>query len=279
MYRLRFQGCQPKLGRQTTPRLPVSPRRAGSRTSELTRPRHRCTCMLTVSNSEKRSLVLYVLRLGRFISSMSLCLASALRRCEVRCELRHSVTLKAELRRSIEVKLSWPEIIFVAELSTVFKKSQIYQLLPFAFDAQSGGRLVLLEQNISGSLAPSLSPSLQGYRIMLFLSCKKKKKKKEKRTEDIPAAVKTDICAFWLKPLDLHFVSSIQVWKTLFSFGGRNLRAQSKSRDSTNDGSTWRFLLVARHAATLGLWRVIPRVGELPFLKGFSLWTNQSERV
>ena len=43
--------------------------------------------------------------------------------------------------------------------------------------------------------------------------------------------------------------------------------------------STWRFLLVARQAATLGLWHAIPRVGELPFLKGFSLWTNQSERV
>ena len=26
-------------------------------------------------------------------------------------------------------------------------------------------------------------------------------------------------------------------------------------------------------------WRAIPRVGELPFLKGFSLWTDQSERV
>ena len=43
--------------------------------------------------------------------------------------------------------------------------------------------------------------------------------------------------------------------------------------------STWRFLRVARQAATLGLWHAIPRVGELPFLKGFSLWTNQSERV
>ena len=81
------------------------------------------------------------------------------------------------------------------------------------------------------------------------------------------------------KPFGLHVVSSIQVWKTFFSFDERNLREESKSRDSTNDGSTWRFLLVARHAATLGLWHAIPQVGELPFLKGFSLWTNQSERV
>ena len=51
----------------------------------------------------------------------------------------------------------------------------------------------------------------------------------------------------------------------------KDLRAQSKGCDSTNDGSTWRFLLVARHAATLGLWHAITRVGELPFLKGFSL--------
>ena len=90
-------------------------------------------------------------------------LKSALRRCE----LCHSVTLKAELRirRSIKVKFSWTEIIFVAELSTVFEKSLIYQL-PFAFDDQSAGMLVLLKKN-SGSLVPSLSPSLQGYRIML----------------------------------------------------------------------------------------------------------------
>ena len=45
-----------------------------------------------------------------------MCLESALRRCE----LRHSVTLKAELRRSIEVVLAGNP--FVAELSTGFKK-------------------------------------------------------------------------------------------------------------------------------------------------------------
>ena len=42
--------------------------------------------------------------------------------------------------------------------------------------------------------------------------------------------------------------------------------------------STWRFLFAARLAA-IPLWRAIPLVGYLPFLKGFSLWTNQSERV
>ena len=76
---------------------------------------HRCTCMLTMLNSEK-TLVLYVLRLGRFVSSMSWCLESALRRCE----LRHSVTLKAELRRSIEVVLAGHH--FVADLSTWFRE-------------------------------------------------------------------------------------------------------------------------------------------------------------
>ena len=30
---------------------------------------------------------------------------------------------------------------------------------------------------------------------------------------------------------------------------------------------------------SLGLWRTILRVGKPPFLKGFSLWTSQSERV
>ena len=85
---------------------------------------HWCTCMLTMLNSEK-TLVLYVLRLGRFVSSMSWCLESALRRCE----LRHSVTLKAELRRSIEVVLAGHH--FVAD-QLGFEKSLIYQLLPFA---------------------------------------------------------------------------------------------------------------------------------------------------
>ena len=113
---------------------------------------------------------------------------------------------------------------------------------------------------------------------MILKKKKKKRKKEKKEREDLPAAEKTDICAFWYKPFGLYFVSSIQVWKTLFSFGGRNLRAQSNSRDSTNDGLKGRFLLVARHAATLGLWPAIPLVGELPFLKGFSLWTNQSEQ-
>ena len=38
------------------------------------------------------------------------------------------------------------------------------------------------------------------------------------------------------------------------------------------------FLFGARLAA-IPLWRAIPLVGDLPFLKGFSLWTNQSECV
>ena len=53
--------------------------------------------------------VVYVFRLGRFVSLMLWCFESALRRWE----LRHSVALKAELRRSIEVVLAGNH--FVAE--------------------------------------------------------------------------------------------------------------------------------------------------------------------
>ena len=56
------------------------------------------------------------------------------------------MTLKAELRRSIEVVLAGNH--FVAELSTGFEKSLIYlyQLLPFAFVDHSGGILLLLKK-------------------------------------------------------------------------------------------------------------------------------------
>ena len=229
--------------------------------------------MLTMLNSEK-TLVLYVLRLGLFVSSMSWCLESALRRCE----LRHSVTLKAELRRSIEVVLAGHH--FVADLSTWFREVTDLSAASFCFDDQSGGILVLLKKKKrnSGSLAHSLSSSLQCYRIML-LSFLKKKKKAEggSSSSEEDRYMRVLVKTFW--PVFCLIHPGLKLWKTFFSFGERNLRAQSKSRDSTNDGSTWRFLLVARHAATLGLWRAIPRVGELPFLKGFSLWTDQSERV
>ena len=61
---------------------------------------------------------------------------------------------------------------FVAELSrTCFEKSLIYQLLPFDFDDQSDGGIVKKKkEKSSGSLALSLSPSLQGYRIHILLS-------------------------------------------------------------------------------------------------------------
>ena len=58
---------------------------------------------------------------------------------------------------------------FVAELSTGFEKSLTYryQLLAFAFDDQSGGILIMSKKKkIGEALAPSVSPSLQGYRIM-----------------------------------------------------------------------------------------------------------------
>ena len=78
----------------------------------------------------------------------------------------------------------------------------------------------------SRSLRFSLSTRLSNY-AAFFLVEKKEKKKEEGQRENLPAAEKTDICAFWYKPFGLHFVSSIWVWKPFFSFGGRNLRAQS----------------------------------------------------
>ena len=130
---------------------------------------HRCTCMLTMLNSEK---VLYVLRLGLFVSSMSWCLESALRRCE----LRHSVTLKAELRRSIEVVLAGHH--FVADLSTWFREVTDLSAASFCFDDQSGGILVLLKKKkkklrFSRSLPFFLSTMLSNY-APFFLEKKKK---------------------------------------------------------------------------------------------------------
>ena len=122
---------------------------------------HRCTCMLTMLNSEK-TLVLYVLRLGRFVSSMSWCLESALRRCE----LRHSVTLKAELRRSIEVVMAGHHI--VADLSTWFREVTDLSAASFCFDDQSGGILVL----------------------------KKKKKKKLRLSRSLPFFLSTMLLSF-----------------------------------------------------------------------------------
>ena len=135
--------------------------------------------------------MLYVLRLGRFVSSMSWCLESALRRCE----LRHSVTLKAELRRSIEVVLAGHH--FVADLSTWFLEVTDLSAPSFCFDHQSGGILVLLKKKklrLSRSLPFFLSTMLSNY-APFFLE--KKKKKKKGQREDLPAARKTDICAFW----------------------------------------------------------------------------------
>ena len=63
---------------------------------------------------------------------------------------------------------------FVAELSrTCFEKSLIYQLLPFAFDDQSGGGIVKKkERKNSGSLALSLLPLYKAieYIIIMLLS-------------------------------------------------------------------------------------------------------------
>ena len=101
-------------------------------------------------------------------------------------------------------KLSWPDIISLLIYQLGFKKSLIYQLAAasFCFDDQSGGILVLFKKKKkkknSGSLAHLpffLSTMLSNY-APFFLEKKKKKKKKGQR-EDLPAARKTDICAFW----------------------------------------------------------------------------------
>ena len=55
------------------------------------------------------------------------------------CKLRYSLTLKAVLLRSIEVVLDGNFV--VAELSTGFEKSLIYQRLPFVSDDQISGIL------------------------------------------------------------------------------------------------------------------------------------------
>ena len=67
---------------------------------------------------------------------------------------------------------------FVTELSrTCFEKSLIYQLLPFAFDDQSGGILVLLKKKkkkkkkklrLSRSLPFSLSTRLSNTMVLSF---------------------------------------------------------------------------------------------------------------
>ena len=125
--------------------------------------------------------------------SMSWCLESALRRCE----LRHSVTLKAELRRSTEVVLAGHH--FVADLSTWFREVTDLSAASFCFDDQSGGILVLLKKKKKLRLSRSLPfflPTMLSNYAPFFLEKKKKKKKTEQR-EDLPAARKTDICAFW----------------------------------------------------------------------------------
>ena len=112
---------------------------------------------------------------GRFVSSMSWCLESALRRCE----LRHSVTLKAELRRNIEVVLAGHH--FVADLSTWFREVIDLSAASFCFDDQSGGILVLLKKKkkkkkkklrLSRSLPFFLSTMLSNY-APFFLEKKK----------------------------------------------------------------------------------------------------------
>ena len=84
------------------------------------------------------------------------------------------MTLKAELRRSIEVVMARHHI--VADLSTWFREVTDLSAASFCFDDQSGGILVLLKKK---NQALSLTPFLPLYNAAFFLE----KKKKKKRTE------------------------------------------------------------------------------------------------
>ena len=180
------------------------------------------------------------------------------------------MTLKAELTRSIEVVLAGNH--FVAELSTGFEKSLIYryQLLAFAFDDQSGGILInecQKKKKVRLSLPPFL-PLYKAIELCSFLSCRKKRKEKKKKDRER---------IFQQRKRQIYARSGINLLACILSPPSRSESRSFHSgegiyvRKATNDGSTWRFLLVARHVATLGLWRAVPRVRELPFLKGFSL--------
>ena len=69
------------------------------------------------------------------------------------CELRHSVTLKAELRRSIEVVLAGHH--FVADLSTWFREVTDLSAASFCFDDQSrADNLVLVKLGFSALSVP-----------------------------------------------------------------------------------------------------------------------------
>ena len=113
----------------------------------------------------EKTLVLYVLRLWRFVSSMSWCLESALRRCE----LRHSVMLKAELQRSIGVVLAGNH--FVADLSTVVSRSH---------------------WSISCFLLPSTT------RVVAYWYCQKKKLRALSLTPFLPPYKAIEFCSFLL---------------------------------------------------------------------------------
>ena len=171
---------------------------------------------------------------------------------------------------------------FVAELSrTCFEKSLIYQVLSFCLWRPEWCHTgIVKKKKTIATRALSLLPFLPLYKAIeytcSFLSSKKEKKRTDRWSS---SSGKTDTRAFLDKPLGLHVVSSIQVWKTFFSFDERNLRAHSKSHDSTNDGSTWRFPLVTRHATTLrdGGTPSWPRWGNFPAWRDFPFeWTNQS---
>ena len=92
---------------------------------------------------------------------MSECVEFALRRCG----LRHSLTLKPEQLKSVEVVLAGSHVIAV--LPTGFGKSLIYQLLPFAFDLQT-------DSTWPGIVTGPRSPHLSAYLHMLHnhVACK-----------------------------------------------------------------------------------------------------------
>ena len=194
--------------------MPVSPRRAGSRTPQL----RRCTCMLTTPRRGHWCVCPSTWTVRLFDAVVSW-ISSSLLWTSPMCD--------AENRAAKEHRSCPGRNHFVAELSqTCFEKSLIYpSAASFCLWRPEWWHtgIVKKKKTHALSLPPFPFPLYKTIEyICSFLSSKKRKKRTERGAS---RSGKTDICAFWNKPFGLHVVSSIQVWKTFFSFNGRHLRA------------------------------------------------------
>ena len=184
---------------------------------------------------------------------------------------------------------------FLAELSrTCFEKSLIYQLLSFAFDDQSGGLLVLLKKKkekklrLSRSLPFSLSARLSSIYAPFFL----RKKRKKGQRDDLPAAERQinarsgiDLLACMLSPPSRSEKRSFYSTKRIYVRKARVVIQQMTDRRGVfislhgtsplwgcgTPSLRWGGGGGTSRRNSLGLWHGIPRLGELPFLRGFSL--------